>query len=232
MDTGQAHLAANETDPNIIAGLNQLNAPSLPVYQITGCKVNGVAVTYVTTDPGKALSTGLCSGCQPPEGPHPPRPRRPRPLLPQRLRRHARPGRQLLQRPLPNGPQPGPEDRPRQLPQRAVNLLRFQLTTHRLKTRNSTRPIARTTTNSNHPEQKRSQPHHEQRSRRVRHDSPQNLSAQLGSLYELASRLLPVLPLGSTSLRSKLVPDPSQSPQPLRPNGQPSSRVPIRPPLH
>jgi hypothetical protein len=61
MDTGQAHLAASETDPNIIAGLNQLNAPSLPVYQITGCKVNGVAVTYVTTDPGKALSTGLCA---------------------------------------------------------------------------------------------------------------------------------------------------------------------------
>ena len=61
LDTGQAHVAANETDPNIIAGLNQLSQPSLPVYQINGCKVNGVAVTYVTTDPGKALTSGLCS---------------------------------------------------------------------------------------------------------------------------------------------------------------------------
>ncbi len=143
MDTGQAHLAADETDPNIIAGLNQLNAPSLPVYQITGCKVNGVAVTYVTTDPGKALSTGLCADVNHLKVPHPSRPRRPRPLLPQRLRRHARPGRQLLQRPLPDGPQPRPEDRPRQLPQRAVNLLRFsnsQLTDSRLETNKTHRP--------------------------------------------------------------------------------------------
>jgi hypothetical protein len=61
LDTGVMHVAANETDPNIIAGLAQLSEPSLPVYQINGCKVNGVAVTYVTTDPGKSLSTGLCA---------------------------------------------------------------------------------------------------------------------------------------------------------------------------
>jgi hypothetical protein len=61
LDTGVMHVAANETDPNVIAGLGQLSEPSLPVYQITGCKVNGVAVTYVTTDPGKSLSTGLCA---------------------------------------------------------------------------------------------------------------------------------------------------------------------------
>jgi len=61
LDTGVMHVAANETDPNVIAGLGQLSQPSLPVYQITGCKVNGVAVTYVTTDPGKSLSTGLCA---------------------------------------------------------------------------------------------------------------------------------------------------------------------------
>ena len=62
IDTGVMHVAANETDPNILAGLGQLTSPSLPVYQITGCKDNtGAAVTYVTTDPGKALSTGLCA---------------------------------------------------------------------------------------------------------------------------------------------------------------------------
>jgi cytochrome c peroxidase len=61
MDTGEAHIPANETDANIIAALAQLSAPTLPVYQITGCRVNGAAVTYVTSDPGKALTTGLCS---------------------------------------------------------------------------------------------------------------------------------------------------------------------------
>jgi cytochrome c peroxidase len=61
IDTGVMHVAANETDPNVVAGLAQLSSPSLPVYQITGCKVNGTAVTYVTTDPGKALTTGLCA---------------------------------------------------------------------------------------------------------------------------------------------------------------------------
>jgi len=61
MDTGIMHISASETDPNIVAALAQLSAPSLPVYQVNGCKVNGVAVTYVTTDPGKALSSGLCA---------------------------------------------------------------------------------------------------------------------------------------------------------------------------
>ena len=57
-----AHVAANETDPNIIAGLAQLSEPALPIYQITGCKgAGGAAVTYVTSDPGKALTSGLCA---------------------------------------------------------------------------------------------------------------------------------------------------------------------------
>ena len=47
---------------------------------------------------------------QPRQGPRPSRSRRPRTLLPQRLRRQPRPGRQLLQRPLPHGPQPAAED--------------------------------------------------------------------------------------------------------------------------
>lgn len=35
--------------------------PDLPVFQITGCKAaNSNAVTYTTTDPGKALVSGLC----------------------------------------------------------------------------------------------------------------------------------------------------------------------------
>jgi hypothetical protein len=62
LDTGATRQTASETDPGILAGLGQLTAPSLPVYQITGCKdANGNAVTYVTSDPGRALVTGLCS---------------------------------------------------------------------------------------------------------------------------------------------------------------------------
>jgi cytochrome c peroxidase len=61
MDTGIAHQLSAETDTNIIAALGQLSPPGLPVYQINGCKVNGAAVTYVTSDPGKALTSGLCA---------------------------------------------------------------------------------------------------------------------------------------------------------------------------
>jgi hypothetical protein len=62
MDIGTSRLAASETDAEIIAGLQQLTAPSLPVYQITGCTdVNGNPVIYLTTDPGTGLATGQCS---------------------------------------------------------------------------------------------------------------------------------------------------------------------------
>jgi len=61
LDTGTPRIAADETDPNIIAALAQLSQPSLPIYQITGCTANNKPVTYVTSDPGKGLFTGLCS---------------------------------------------------------------------------------------------------------------------------------------------------------------------------
>jgi len=62
LDTGVTRLAATETNPQILAGLAQLTAPTLPIYQITGCKdANNNPVTYTTSDPGKALFTGLCA---------------------------------------------------------------------------------------------------------------------------------------------------------------------------
>jgi len=62
MDTGVTRLAASETNQQIIAGLGQLTAPNLPVYQITGCTdANNNPVVYTTTDPGKGLFTGLCA---------------------------------------------------------------------------------------------------------------------------------------------------------------------------
>jgi cytochrome c peroxidase len=62
MDIGTGRIAADESDASIIAGLAQLTAPDLPIYQISGCKdANGNPVVYTTTDPGKGLSTGLCA---------------------------------------------------------------------------------------------------------------------------------------------------------------------------
>jgi len=62
MDIGTSHVIATETDANIIGGLQALAIPSLPVYQISGCTLaGGNAVVYVTTDPGVALTTGLCA---------------------------------------------------------------------------------------------------------------------------------------------------------------------------
>jgi cytochrome c peroxidase len=62
MDTGTSRLAADETNPQIVAGVQQLAAPDLPIYQITGCTdANNRPVTYTTTDPGKGLFTGLCA---------------------------------------------------------------------------------------------------------------------------------------------------------------------------
>ncbi len=62
MDTGVSRLVASETSPGIIAGLQQLTTPVMPIYQITGCTdANGNAVVYVTTDPGTGLFSGLCA---------------------------------------------------------------------------------------------------------------------------------------------------------------------------
>ena len=62
MDTGTTRLAASETAPPILAGVGQLAAAVVPIYQITGCKdASGNPVTYTTTDPGTGLFTGLCA---------------------------------------------------------------------------------------------------------------------------------------------------------------------------
>jgi len=61
IDEGVTRVASAETNNGIVRGLAQLSVPDLPVFQITGCKgANDNAVTYTTTDPGKALVSGLC----------------------------------------------------------------------------------------------------------------------------------------------------------------------------
>jgi cytochrome c peroxidase len=61
LDIGNAHSLTYETDPNIIAGLGQLNQPTLPVFQLTCTQGALAGNVYYTSDPGKALISGLCS---------------------------------------------------------------------------------------------------------------------------------------------------------------------------
>jgi cytochrome c peroxidase len=66
LDIGTAHtpLPGMESDPIIAAGLAQLSMPDLPVYLISGCPnpfAGAEPESFYTSDPGKALITGLCS---------------------------------------------------------------------------------------------------------------------------------------------------------------------------
>jgi cytochrome c peroxidase len=76
LDIGTGHDLANETDARIAQGLSQLSFPAVPVYEITGCPnpladPTQPAEPYViyTTEPGKALISGLCSDVNRIKGP-------------------------------------------------------------------------------------------------------------------------------------------------------------------
>ncbi len=61
LDIGTSRSLLYETDPNVIAGLQQLQLPILPVFQLV-CNQGPLAgQTFNTTDPGKALISGQCS---------------------------------------------------------------------------------------------------------------------------------------------------------------------------
>jgi cytochrome c553 len=63
LDIATSRQAGYETNSAIVAGLRELSAPDLPVYEIRGCpdpRSPGRTVNYYTSDPGKALITGLC----------------------------------------------------------------------------------------------------------------------------------------------------------------------------
>ena len=75
LDIGTSHDPNSEMDSVIANGLTQLAFPNLPVYEITGCpnpfpdsQSTDPYVVY-TTDPGKALITGLCSDVNRIKGP-------------------------------------------------------------------------------------------------------------------------------------------------------------------
>lgn len=61
LDIGTARSPLYETDPNILAGLKELQMPTLPVFELVCTQGPLAGTTYYTSDPGKALITGQCS---------------------------------------------------------------------------------------------------------------------------------------------------------------------------
>lgn len=66
LDIGTAHSTrpSMESDPTLAAALRELSMPDLPVYLVNGCPnpfAPGEPESFYTTDPGKALISGLCS---------------------------------------------------------------------------------------------------------------------------------------------------------------------------
>ena len=69
LDIGTGHSLQYETDPNIIAGLEQLQQPTLPVFQLVCTQGPEAGQTFYTTDPGKALISGQCTDISRTKGP-------------------------------------------------------------------------------------------------------------------------------------------------------------------
>lgn len=72
LDIATSRQAGVETNAAVIAGLRELSAPDLPVYEVRGCPDAvhaGGMVNFYTSDPGKALVTGLCSDVNRGKGP-------------------------------------------------------------------------------------------------------------------------------------------------------------------
>jgi cytochrome c peroxidase len=69
LDVGTGHSLKYETDPNIIAGLQQLQQPTLPVFELVCAQGPEAGQTFYTTDPGKALISGQCSDISRIKGP-------------------------------------------------------------------------------------------------------------------------------------------------------------------
>jgi cytochrome c peroxidase len=62
--TGHSGNPSLESDPLIRAAVSELSMPNLPIFLISGCPNPfnpGQSESFYTSDPGKALITGLCS---------------------------------------------------------------------------------------------------------------------------------------------------------------------------
>jgi cytochrome c peroxidase len=74
LDIGTSHTASPgmEPDPQVLASVSQLSLPDVPIYLINRCPDPfdpGETESFYTTDPGKALITGLCSDFNRGKGP-------------------------------------------------------------------------------------------------------------------------------------------------------------------
>ncbi len=70
--TGHSPLPGLESDADIAAAVDELEMPNLPVYLINGCPNPfnpGQPASFYTSDPGKALISGLCSDLNRIKGP-------------------------------------------------------------------------------------------------------------------------------------------------------------------
>ena len=61
LDIGTSHSLLYETDPNIVAGLKQLQPAKLPVFELVCTQGSEAGQTFYTSDPGKGLITGQCT---------------------------------------------------------------------------------------------------------------------------------------------------------------------------
>jgi hypothetical protein len=72
LDIATSRLPGYESNNAIVAGLRELSAPDLPVFEISGCPdpANpGNTINYYTSDPGKGLITGRCADVNRGKGP-------------------------------------------------------------------------------------------------------------------------------------------------------------------
>lgn len=70
--TGHTPVAGLESDPLVAKAIAELDEPNLPVFIVNGCPNPfnaGQPASFYTTDPGKALVTGLCSDLNRLKGP-------------------------------------------------------------------------------------------------------------------------------------------------------------------
>jgi hypothetical protein len=61
LDIGTGRSPQYENDANILAGLQQLSLPKVPVFQLVCTQGPLAGQTFYTTDPGKALISGQCT---------------------------------------------------------------------------------------------------------------------------------------------------------------------------
>lgn len=69
LDIGTGHSLQYETDPNITAGLQELQQPKLPVFELACTQGPEAGQIFYTTDPGKALISGQCTDISRIKGP-------------------------------------------------------------------------------------------------------------------------------------------------------------------